>query len=54
VHGPIWNDNRVGVTGEPKFRTDPPNYVTVEDSDGKRHTLVGDAANEYRRLHPPA
>jgi hypothetical protein len=48
VHGPIWNDDRVGVTGEPKFRTQEPNYVTVTDAQGKRVTLVGEAAEAYR------
>lgn len=54
MHGPVWNNPNVGITGEPKFRTDPPNYVTVVDSEGETHTLTGQAADEYRRLHPKA
>jgi hypothetical protein len=51
VHGPVWNNPNVGVTGEPKFRTDPPNYVTTTDAEGKIVTLTGEAATAYRETH---
>lgn len=51
MHGPVWNNPNVGVTGEPKFRTDPPNYVTTTDAEGKIVTLTGEAATAYRETH---
>lgn len=39
MRGPFWND-RTGVTGEPKFRTQEPNYET-KVVDGKLVTVVG-------------
>lgn len=48
VHGPVWNNSKVGVTGEPKFRTETPNYIQVKDSEGKTVTLTGAAADAYR------
>ena len=48
MHGPVWNNEKLGVTGEPKFRTDEPNFVTTTDSEGKVVTLTGPAADSYR------
>lgn len=49
MRGPYWND-KTGVTGEPKFRTDEPNYVTTTDSEGKTVTLTGAAADQFREV----
>lgn len=51
VHGPVWNNPNVGVTGEPKFRTQEPNYVTTTDAEGNTVTLTGEAADAYRATH---
>jgi hypothetical protein len=51
VHGPVWNNPNVGITGEPKFRTQEPNYVTTTDANGETVTLVGEAADAYRATH---
>lgn len=53
VRGPFWND-KTGVTGEPKFRTQEPNYVTTTDEDGNIRTLTGAAADAFREVgHDP-
>lgn len=57
MHGPVWNDPKAGVTGEVQpenFRTLTPNFVTYRDEKGMTRSLVGPAADEYRRLHPTA
>ncbi len=51
MHGPVWNNPNVGITGEPKFRTEPANYVTTTDANGKTVTLTGEAAVAYRQTH---
>jgi hypothetical protein len=47
MRGPFWNP-RTGVTGEPKFRTNEPNFVTTTDAEGRTVTLTGDAADAFR------
>lgn len=49
MYGPHWNEN-TGVTGEPKFRTEKPNYVITTDEDGKTVTLTGTAADDFRMV----
>jgi len=49
VRGPFWND-KTGVTGEPKFRTEEPNYVTTTDANGNTVTLTGGRAAEFREV----
>lgn len=47
MRGPVWNDPRVGVTGEPRAPrvTGKPNYDTVL-VDGKRRTFIRDKDEE--------
>jgi hypothetical protein len=54
VHGPVWNNPNVGVTGEKNFSNTEPNFVTITDSAGGTKTLVGSDADTYRRLTSPA
>lgn len=48
MRGPFWNNGKTGVTGEPGFLTNQPNYVTTTDARGKTVTLTGAAAEAYR------
>lgn len=53
MHGPVWNDPNVGVTGEPlRAPVSEPNYVTTTSDQGKPITIVGEAADRYRAEHP--
>ena len=54
MHGPVWNNPNVGVTGEKNFSNTEPNYVTLTDSEGGTITLTGQQAEEARRLFAPA
>lgn len=48
MRGPFWNNGKTGVTGEPGFVRNEPNYVTTTDATGKTVTLTGEAADAYR------
>lgn len=48
MRGPNWTDPDRGVTGESLVKN-VPNYVTVIKPDGKRVTLVGEAAEKHRQ-----
>lgn len=49
MHGPVWNDPNVGITGEPlRGPVAEPNFVTTTNSEGKTVTLTGAAATAFR------
>lgn len=49
MHGPVWNDPNVGVTGEPlRGPVSEPNFVTLINDAGETITLTGAAASAHR------